>query len=327
MSWSSEENWIKRQIAFWCGDLYPLMLSGDYKSIKKLISQTQFGKHIREYLRHGDDCEQAVSKRYKTSWGSYRFRVNAQALKEIQNPKKRDVVYPIFMVDIVGSDGGGLITYNRPSYYRKFLLFPLEYHLREDKKGFIDHYSWAQKEFRFVFRGSCSSPLFHQRTGCGSIKPSRFEIIKQIEHMRNVDAGLMKPWLYKNLKPDVKDKLYRLVKPPISTAQQLKSKYVICIEGADIASSFGWVLASRSVPIITYPFNHEVWYFSDLRPWVHFIPMDPRGDRFDKIMSWCKANDSLCRQIGEAGREYMLKMHYYLPRIKKGVSELWNLKG
>jgi hypothetical protein len=46
------------------------------------------------------------------------------------------------------------------------------------------------------------------------------------------------------------------------------------------------------------------WYYEDLKPWVHFVPVaDDFGD-LDDILAWLQAHDDDARAIGEAGRAF-----------------------
>lgn len=316
---------IDDHVRFWCGDVYDLLIQKKWQTMQDLMKKTQFGKHVKKYLTIHDKTEENVRSRYGTEWGHYRFRIAGEVMQEIArhttNPSE-NIHYPILMVDAIGANGGGLITYTRMPTHRKFVLWPLSYHEHSNLIGLDDPYDYDDKDDVFFFRGACSSPkeaVYFQ--DLGHYKPSRFEIVQKNHHLPWTDLGVSKPELHDN-DPEV----VALVRPPVSPIQQMKHRFILCIEGADISTSFGWVLASNSVPIHTYPFIHEVWYFQGLEPWVHFIPMDARGDDLETVKKWCDTHPDDCKRIAHNGRDYMSSLIRITPHIKKAVADLWTFE-
>lgn len=109
---------------------------------------------------------------------------------------------------------------------------------------------------------------------------------------------------------------------------QVVRRYILCIEGADVSTAFGWALASYSVPLHPYPFVYNVWYFNGLRPWVHFVPLKPDGSDLESAYWYCETHLRRCNEIALAGRQHMVRMLdvEYLSRIKREVVSLWNLE-
>jgi hypothetical protein len=96
-----------------------------------------------------------------------------------------------------------------------------------------------------------------------------------------------------------------LVRPGMSIQQQLRSAFVCCPEGNDVATNLKWVLASNSVPVMPPP-RYETWLLEgSLLPMVHYVPCDPSTADLDQVLAWCRRNPRKCQAIAEQGKEYI----------------------
>jgi hypothetical protein len=96
-----------------------------------------------------------------------------------------------------------------------------------------------------------------------------------------------------------------LVKERITIPDMLKNKYLISVEGNDVASNLKWVLSSQSV-CIKPPARTVSWLMEDrLVPWVHYVPV--RQDFMDlrEKLEWCRTHPRKCREIIKAANDYM----------------------
>jgi hypothetical protein len=116
----------------------------------------------------------------------------------------------------------------------------------------------------------------------------------------------------------------------MSIYEQIKYKYILCLEGNDIATSLKWSLMSKSVVIMSKPII-EGWLMEGLlQPYVHYVPLCDDFSDLDEIMEWCRNNDETCKQIALNATIYMmqfmdpdveLNIHNYLINwYKKTVS-------
>lgn len=318
------DSWIDSQVRFWYGDLYELVEHGEWEVIANALKTTDLGKNIIRFPRYNDGTSERIEKCYD-QYGQYRFKITSDVLTDIVHYQgdisiSHPCVFPIFMVDSI-NDVMGCISYNRSPLNRNSVLWPLPYHEKENDYGFLDDVPWDNKLQKLVFRGSCSTPLHSYNGTSGSMKPSRVEIVEKNVGRDWCDLGLIRPELIHEKDVDIQP----LVKPSMSKTEQMKFKWVLCIEGADISSSFGWVLASNCLPFHTYPFNHEVWYFNGLEPWIHFIPVAPDGSDLQQKVEWCRENDTACRQIAMNGRVHMECMQSSVDEIKTIVSRKWRM--
>lgn len=61
------------------------------------------------------------------------------------------------------------------------------------------------------------------------------------------------------------------IKPFMTVQDQLKHKFVACIEGHDVATNLKWVMSSNSLAVMPKP-KFETWYMEgDLEPKVHYV--------------------------------------------------------
>lgn len=105
------------------------------------------------------------------------------------------------------------------------------------------------------------------------------------------------PELAKELKKHVKDRAWQ--------DKHLQYKYLPAIEGNDKSSAIPWILATNSVLIMPKP-----RYYSWLcEPWledgVHYVEVKQDWSDFDEKISWCKDNDSKCKEISDNATQFI----------------------
>lgn len=101
------------------------------------------------------------------------------------------------------------------------------------------------------------------------------------------------------------EELARYVRPPLSMAQQLACRYLLMLEGNDVASGLKWALGSNSVVLMPQP-TVESWACESLlRPYVHFVPVRPDLSDLEAQVDWCDRNAAQCREIAQRGRRFV----------------------
>ncbi|MGL1887005.1 MAG: glycosyl transferase family 90 [Reichenbachiella sp.] len=102
-----------------------------------------------------------------------------------------------------------------------------------------------------------------------------------------------------------KQHLQHLKRSKISIQRQLEYKYIISLEGNDVASNLRWVLASNSIPIMPKPF-WQSWIMEDkLEPFVHYLELKDDLSNLEELIDWAKNNDKECEQIALNGKLFM----------------------
>jgi len=97
-----------------------------------------------------------------------------------------------------------------------------------------------------------------------------------------------------------------MYKAHLDRSQQITFKFILNIEGNDVASSFPWALASNCCPLHNFPFNYEFYTFGlGLEPYKHFVPINSDGSDLLEKYNWCLSNLDLCEEIARNGKIYM----------------------
>jgi len=95
------------------------------------------------------------------------------------------------------------------------------------------------------------------------------------------------------------------VRPFMSQKQQLHFKFIMCIEGNDVATNLKWVMSSNSVAVMPRP-RFETWYMEGmLIPGRHYIEIAPDyHDLEDKLRHYI-AHPELCEHIIQNAHEWV----------------------
>lgn len=298
-----------------------------------------------------ESLTEKITKVYGDDFGKYRHRESAKVMLDFV---KHDATHhlgddhrlPVFMVDSIGPCAP-LISYNRTVGSRSCglpcaLLWPFDYHVNIARQGLnsttVDVPFQLKKKSPIVFRGALSGPALQHDT-VKSDWPNVPEL-KRASRLQVVSQGINEKWadfgissIPVHVKDDVKDVISndeyaKCVKSPMTMKEQMRHRFILCLEGADVSTSFGWVLASNSVPLHTYPFNYEVWYHNGLTPWIHFVPIEWDASDLKDKMLWCLNNPIICQHIAQAGKEHMIKMcdPNLMALVKFGVVERYGLR-
>lgn len=97
------------------------------------------------------------------------------------------------------------------------------------------------------------------------------------------------------------------VAPKMSIYEQLRYKFVLSVEGNDVASNLKWILSSNSVAVMPRP-QFETWFQEGLLvPGKHYIEVAPDySDLEDKLRFYASRPD-LCEQMACAGQEWVAR--------------------
>lgn len=96
-----------------------------------------------------------------------------------------------------------------------------------------------------------------------------------------------------------------LIKDALTIPEMLKNKYLISVEGNDVASNLKWILSSQSV-CIKPPAKTVSWLMEDrLVPWVHYVPVRHDFADLRQKLEWCRRHPRKCMEIIKAANDYM----------------------
>jgi hypothetical protein len=114
---------------------------------------------------------------------------------------------------------------------------------------------------------------------------------------------------------------FKLSKKALNIEELLKYKYLISVEGNDVASGLKWMLYSNSVVLMAKPRNFS-WIMEDkLIPNFHYILLKDDFSDLEEKIEWCNDNQLKCLNISKNATEYMkqfldIKKEY---RLEKNV--------
>jgi hypothetical protein len=330
--------WVQDQVRFWYGenvndilDRVDVDIDERWEALAGMIFTCNYGKHVSELLCIHDTTSDAVAKKYGQH-GAYRFKENAKVLTDWvrHDPDHRLTEshrFPITLVDCIGPYTP-VIGYNRVVTRAYAILWPLEYHFNGSLKGLTDTQSFESKIDKVAFRGALSGPCV---SDLGRNKSSRVDVVFRWKQEPWADLGISlvpKDVAERQEYRDNETRIHACLADHMPFERIMEHKYVLCVEGADISSGFGWALASNCVPIHPYPFAFEVWFFNGLKPWVHFLPIGIDGQGLDTIYDWCQEHPGQCAEIARNGRSHMSKMLDVksVAEVKTKVVARWDMR-
>lgn len=95
------------------------------------------------------------------------------------------------------------------------------------------------------------------------------------------------------------------IKNYIDISIQLKSKFIISVEGGDVATNLKWILYSNSIPLMAQPTMCSWLMEENLKPWVHYVPLNDQFDDLEEKYNWCLKNLDKCEEIAKNGKKYI----------------------
>ncbi|MFT3741002.1 MAG: glycosyl transferase family 90 [Breznakibacter sp.] len=83
----------------------------------------------------------------------------------------------------------------------------------------------------------------------------------------------------------------------MSIKQQLEYKYILCLEGNDVASNLKWVMSSNSLAVMPVP-RFETWFMEGmLIPDYHFVTIKNDYSNLEEKLTYFTANPHKAKQI------------------------------
>ena len=91
-------------------------------------------------------------------------------------------------------------------------------------------------------------------------------------------------------------------KPYLPREAQLAHRYQIAIAGNDVASSFGWQIATNCV-ILRESHSYEAFFEGHFAPGEHYVPIAADFSDVSEKIAWCEANLDACQAMVEKRHE------------------------
>ena len=313
------------QCKFWYGGVVP----DDWAELGRVLASTPYARRVSSPLRMSDVTLEAVKSRYG-EFGAYRHHVDACTMADwVAHDSTRRLTsrhrFPITNVDSVGPRSP-LIAYNRTVKSRTVqrpcaILWPLGYHVDVARHGLKDRQPFREKLDKVAFRGAPSGVREHDPV---SGRTSRSSVVDRWRDRPWADLDMTHAYTHAYTHTHAPSN----TRNKMSQSELMRHKYVLCIEGADVSTAFGWALASNCVPVHPFPFVYEVWYFNGLEPWVHFVPTRQDAEDLGDAYLWCASHQEECEAIARRGREHMSRLldEGTLSDIKRAVVARWDFR-
>ena len=128
-------------------------------------------------------------------------------------------------------------------------------------------------------------------------------------------------------------------KAPMTIAEQLQYKFIVSVEGNDVATNLKWIMSSNSLCLMPEP-TYETWFAeARVEPNVHYVPLQPDfSDLVDKVAYFEKhpaeagritaAANAYCRKFGNEQDEQAISLlvlykYFVLSGQIKPDAEVW----
>lgn len=152
-----------------------------------------------------------------------------------------------------------------------------------------------------IWRGGPSGTGFHNQYEDYLSKPSREDMLKLwCNHpgtQDEIDVGLITKWQFEDYK--------EYLKPKMTIEEMLGYKYLLSVEGNDVATNLKWAMASKSLVLMPTP-KVESWFAeSQLKPWVHYVPIRDDFSDLYSMKIWCDAHPTECKDIIRNANRYV----------------------
>lgn len=150
---------------------------------------------------------------------------------------------------------------------------------------------YRHKEDVAVWRGATTGIRKEKGTRAGLVE-------KFFDDRRRFDVAFSKL-------VDPQDPRGHLVKDMKSMQEQLQYKFLICLEGNDVASGLKWMLQSNSVVMMPKP-SVSSWVMEDkLEPLVHYIPLADDFSDAEAQVDWALSHENECMEISRNASRFM----------------------
>lgn len=168
---------------------------------------------------------------------------------------------------------------------------------------------WADRKTAVFWRGTAT----HDNRSLAGSPPQdpseipRVALCLALQTAHRADVGI-RPWHTGNPPPSAVEQFIEaagLAKPLVPMLQHAEFKVQIDIDGvANAWGCFDKLLMGSCLLKVASPY--EQWFYTELKPWIHFVPI--RNDLSDlhEKLDWCFSNDREAEEIGRQGQALAL---------------------
>ena len=154
--------------------------------------------------------------------------------------------------------------------------------------------SYNKKNNKIIWRGGSTGDIRNN---------PRETLVKKFQDHPNKDIDIKFNVLCQRYNNNNKE--YILGKS-MSLKEQLQSKFLISVEGNDVASGLKWQLLSNSVVFMQKPTISSWCMEHELVEWVHYIPLNKDFSDLEEKYEWAIKNEDKCIEIAKNATDYMM---------------------
>ena len=90
--------------------------------------------------------------------------------------------------------------------------------------------------------------------------------------------------------------------------QQLNYKYILSVEGNDVATNLKWIMSSNSIVFMTKP-TCESWFMEgDLIANFHYVEVKKDWSDIIEKIEYCNNNSAFCAEILKKLKQYVTSL-------------------
>ncbi len=146
-----------------------------------------------------------------------------------------------------------------------------------------DRIPFRQKEDRAVWRGK------------GMRNPTRRDFVERYMNQPCCDVGLT----------DRRLQSAPSYRPFMSIPEQLRYKFIVSIEGNDVATNLKWIMSSQALCLMTRP-RYETWFMEGmLAPDIHYVLLKDDYSDLEQKISYYRNNPVAAERIIENANDFV----------------------
>lgn len=163
---------------------------------------------------------------------------------------------------------------------------------------------FREKDDKLVWRGLTTGNF--KKIADSDIYSSRFYVALVNVRHESIDIGYNAIVQISDATSDIDLKIISSkTKGAMSVEAQLRSKFILSLEGNDVATGLKWILNSNSTLIMPPP-TCETWACEgELMPFVHYVPVKSDLSDINEVYEWCMRNLAECERIALNGKEFI----------------------
>lgn len=164
---------------------------------------------------------------------------------------------------------------------------------------------FARKDNRLVWRGATTGVFRPWYPGMPYA--SRY-FVASLQDDPDLDIGYSEIAQIRPETSDIPEETLRAkLRSALSIEQQLQSKFLLSLEGNDVASGLKWMLYSNSTVVMPRP-TCESWACEgELVPYEHYVPVKDDLSDLRDVYDWCMGNLAACEEIAQNGKRFIAR--------------------